>query len=103
MVVLIWTDQQTPEKIVLALFEIGQGSWAGKKGAPVSFETTKVGDLDAIWAEGPYPLILEDGEIEFRHIVAGNALIWAEDGITFRIESDLSLEEARKIAESLVP
>jgi hypothetical protein len=33
--------------------------------------------------------------------VDGNTLIWEEQGITYRLESNLSLEEAVKIAESL--
>ncbi len=103
MVILVWMDQETPEKIHLALFEIGPGSWAGEKGAPYFFETTQVGDVDAVWAEGPYPLVLKNGEIEFRRIVAGNALIWAEDGVTYRLESQLTLDETRKIAESMQP
>ncbi len=30
-----------------------------------------------------------------------NTLLWDEDGRVFRIEGDLTLEEARKIAQSL--
>jgi hypothetical protein len=34
-------------------------------------------------------------------VVEGNILIWEQGGITYRLETNLPLEEAVKIAESL--
>jgi hypothetical protein len=36
-----------------------------------------------------------------RRLVEGNVLIWFENGLTYRLESDLSLEETVRVAESL--
>jgi hypothetical protein len=36
-----------------------------------------------------------------RRLVSGHVLIWEEDGLTYRLETDLSMEEAVAIAESL--
>jgi hypothetical protein len=66
-------------------------------------QDTEVNGLRGIWAVGPYPLILNSGDIQVTRMIDGHVLIWAEDEITYRLETDLSLEEAIKIAESLEP
>jgi hypothetical protein len=33
--------------------------------------------------------------------VAGRSLVWESDGITYRLESLLTLDESRRIAESM--
>jgi hypothetical protein len=35
-------------------------------------------------------------------LIDGHVLIWAEDNLSYRLESDLPLEEAIRIAESIV-
>jgi hypothetical protein len=42
-------------------------------------------------------------ELKLRYLVQGHVLIWAEGGLTYRLESGLLLEEALRIAESLQP
>jgi hypothetical protein len=39
--------------------------------------------------------------MDFIRLIEGNVLIWTEGDLTYRIETDLSLEEAIRIAESL--
>jgi hypothetical protein len=39
--------------------------------------------------------------MDFRRLVEGQVLIWEADGITYRLETELSMEEAVAIAESL--
>jgi hypothetical protein len=34
-------------------------------------------------------------------MITGNVLIWTDGALTYRLESDLPLAEARRIAESL--
>jgi hypothetical protein len=46
-------------------------------------------------------LQLSNGEIDLRRMIEGHVLIWADGPITYRLETDLSLDEAVKIAESL--
>jgi hypothetical protein len=59
------------------------------------------------WIEGePHVFLFENtsGVIEFESIrLAGNVLLWEENGVTIRIESALPMEDVRRIAESLTP
>ncbi len=55
----------------------------------------------AVWAIGPYPLVLRNKDIQLTRLVDGHVLIWAEGDITYRLETNLSLEEAIRVAESL--
>jgi hypothetical protein len=41
--------------------------------------------------------------MQFERLINGHVLIWAGLDVTYRLETDLSLEEAVKIAESLEP
>ena len=54
----------------------------------------------AIWIEGPpHGLVLPGGEAR----LAGNVLIWVREGVTFRLEGDLSRERALELAGTLTP
>jgi hypothetical protein len=66
-------------------------------------QETSVNDQRALWAVGPYPLRLYNGDLQFRRLIDGHVLIWADGDITYRLETDLGLEEAITIAESLEP
>lgn len=103
MVILVWTEPDHSDKAELILYEIAAGFWAGEKGAPHTVQSTQVNGQEAAWAEGPYMLRLTNGEYDIRRIIAGHVLIWAENGVTYRVESYLSMSEAIKIAESLKP
>jgi hypothetical protein len=103
MTVLVWTDPQQPEHVTMSLHFIPAGHWAINKMGPQILEDTIVNDERALWAEGPYPLFLRNGNVEFVRLIEGHVLIWAEDEITYRLETDLSLAEAIKVAESLEP
>jgi hypothetical protein len=64
-------------------------------------ETTVSGQT-AFWVEGVSSLtMLGPAGAESRW--TGNVLIWESDGVGFRFESALSMDEALAIAESLVP
>jgi hypothetical protein len=101
MVILVWSDPSDPQEARLSLHQIASGSILVGKFEPRVVRETQVNGQYAIWAEGPYLVELTNGDIDFRRIVDGNTLIWEEQGITYRLESNLSLEEAVKIAESL--
>jgi len=103
MTVLIWFDSQDPAKVSLSLHFIPSGSWAINKMKPKVIRETQVKNQRAIWTEGPYPLILKNKDIEFTRLIEGHVLIWSEGDITYRLETNLSMEEAIKIAESLTP
>jgi hypothetical protein len=103
MVILVWTEAGNPQKADLILYEIAPGSWAGIKGAPRTVESTQVNGREAAWAEGPYMLNLANGDTDMRRLIVGHVLIWDKDGVTYRLESNLDLNQAVKIAESLEP
>jgi hypothetical protein len=70
---------------------------------PAVIEETSVNGQHAIWATGPYPLMIQNGDFQFMRLIDGHVLIWAVDDVTYRLETGLPLGEALKIAESLAP
>ena len=101
MVILVWTDPRDPERARLSLHEITSDNIVVSKYQPVVIQETQVNGQYAVWAVGPYLVQLSSGSYDFRRTVEGNTLIWAESGITYRLESDMSLEETIRIAESI--
>ncbi len=103
MTILVWEDPQQPGEVMLSLHFIPEGSWAVSKFEPQVIEGTSVNGRRAVWTEGPYPLILSNGNLELARLVDGHVLIWTDGDITYRLETSLPLEEAIKAAESLQP
>ncbi len=101
MLVLAWRDPGDPQKIRLSLHELLPGSGIVNKYQPVIVQETAVNGNHAIWAEGPYLIQVTSGDYELRRIVEGHSLIWEQAGITYRLETDLPLEDAVRIAESI--
>jgi hypothetical protein len=103
VVVLVWLDEAQPGRVRLSLHQLGPGTFADK-GNPGRIEETNVNGQRAVWAEGPYVLQFRMGsriDYDLRRLVEGRVLIWAEGEVTYRLETDLSLEEAVRVAESL--
>ena len=103
MTILVWVDPQKPDRVSMSLHFIPEGSWAVDKFEPSGIEETNVGGTRAIWAIGPYPLRMRSGDLVIVRMLNGHVLIWEETGVTYRLETDVTLEEAVKIAESLQP
>ena len=101
MLILVWTLPGHPDKARLSLHVIEPGSWTVEKVKPVFIQETTVNGRPAVWAVGPYLVHLLNGDLDIRRLIDGNVLIWVEDGLTYRLETDLPLEEAVRIAESL--
>lgn len=100
-VLLVWMDPEEPDRIRLDLLLMGPGTFA-EKALPAVIEETSINGQEAIWTKGAH--ILQFGGSTYHSIplvVEGNILIWEQDGITYRLESNLPLEEAVKVAESL--
>lgn len=59
------------------------------------------------WIEGAHAFFLYrdvDGEVRREtYRLATNALLWQQDGITYRLEADISRDRAVRIAESMQP
>jgi hypothetical protein len=103
MVILVWLDPENPEHVRMSLHFIPEDSWAVRKFEPVVVEETSVNGQDAVWTTGPYPMIMQGGDIDLIRLIEGHVLIWTDGNVTYRLETDLPLEEALKIAESLQP
>ncbi|MBI2918498.1 MAG: hypothetical protein HYY01_10965 [Chloroflexi bacterium] len=95
-----------------ALFTLYQFRTTGMftKGIPsgTRLEETSINDARGFWLEGDFHLLryrTADGRevVEMERVVKGNTLAWEVGGITYRLETELPLEEARNIAESLTP
>lgn len=100
-VIMVWLEPAQPEQARLSLYQIGINDYAFKRASVEAVQQTAVRGRPAFWVGGPHSLQLQDGRYEEWLFVPGNALIWAENGITYRLESGLSLDEAVKVAESL--
>jgi hypothetical protein len=70
---------------------------------PQVIQETTVDGRYALWVEGPYVLELTDRNYVERYLLEGGTLVWEADGVTYRLETRLTLEEAIRIAESLRP
>jgi hypothetical protein len=101
LVVLVWMDPQETEQVRLSLHLIGPGSYAIGKSMPHALEMAEVNGQPAVWAEGPYVLNMKNSRVENFRLIEGHVLIWEEGELTYRLETDLPLEEAVRIAESL--
>ncbi len=97
-VVLVWLNDR--RSVELALFQLTGPVF---KWEPTVVEQTRVNDAPAVWTEGPYWVVVQSGEVEQRRLIEGHVLIWEQSGVTYRLETHLPLELARRIAESLRP
>lgn len=103
MTILVWLDPNDSEKVLVSLHIIPEGSWAIHKAEPVTIQETLVDGQRAMWAEGPYPLRYTNGDLDFTRLIDGYVLIWTDGNVTYRLESNFSMEEAVRVAESLQP
>jgi len=99
---LVWMDPAEPRRVRLTLHTLSSEVIAYKMN-PVRVAETTVGGQRALWTDGPYIVALRSGDWVSERLVSGHVLIWQEGGETHRLESDLPLEEAVQIAESLQP
>jgi hypothetical protein len=104
-VVLVWLDPNQPGRIQFSLHQLGSGIDLNKI-RPVIIQETTVHGQPALWTTGPYTLEIQPSTPENhyyadRRLVQGHVLLWAEGEVTYRLETDLTLEAAVRIAESL--
>lgn len=101
LVILVWLDPDNPERVRLSLHQM-RCAMCVEKYQPTRIETTSVNGHTALWAEGPYLIrITSRGDFDFRRLIDGHVLIWDADGVTYRLETDLTMDEAVTLAESL--
>ena len=100
VIVLVWLDPNQPNRVRLSLHYLNPNTLAGK-GPLQTLQRTTVHNQPALWVTGPHLLQFEGQQYDLVRLVEGRVLIWTEGEITYRLETDLSLEEAIQIAESL--
>ena len=103
MTILIWIDPEDSTQVLMSLHLIPPGSWAIEKMQPARVQETTVNGQRAVWAVGPYPVQFSNGDLDFVRLIDGHVLIWTDGEVTLRLETELSLEEAVRVAESLEP
>jgi hypothetical protein len=99
-VLLVWLSPDGAS-VRLLLQELSAGSWGLKKVELTQVQAAEVDGQPAIWAIGPYVLLYANGAVVEQRTVGGHALIWEHGDVTLRLESDLELGEALRIADSL--
>jgi len=99
-IILVWLETDDPEKTRLSLMQLG-GDALIEKFPPRVISETQVNNQPALWTEGAHSLRYRSGAQIVEIVVEGNVLIWQEEEITYRLEGDLTIEEAVRIAESL--
>jgi hypothetical protein len=73
-----------------------------EKFQPETVLDTQVNGQPAVWVEGQYPLKMSSGDISMTRLVTqSHTLIWTSGNLTYRLETDASLEEAIRTAESI--
>jgi hypothetical protein len=103
IVVHVWLDDGSPDHVEMSLHTLGPGTFA-LKGPVGEIEQSSINGTLALWTTGPYALVYIDRQgtnPDFHSLVEGHVLIWQEDGITYRLETSLPLQEAIRVAESL--
>jgi len=100
---LAWSDPEKPNRLALVLQQLAPGSIAVEKYMPEQVEYVTVNGKTALWTSGPYLVRLRNGDYQLQRMATGHVLIWRQDEYTYRLESDLPLETAIQIAESIHP
>lgn len=72
-------------------------------GYETQVEGIAVDGAPGLWIEGAPHDVFYDDERRVGGYLAGNVLIWHTDGVTYRIEADVSRERALELARSLRP
>lgn len=96
VVVLVWLE---PDAAPLSLHQISSANRVIKKYAEMAEATEVNGEL-AMWLTEPHLVDYLPGDsMLIRRHVDSNVLLWEENAITYRLEGELTLEDALSIAE----
>lgn len=100
IVILAWLDPTQSERMRLRLHQTRVFAYGLKQAAVDAVAQTEINGQTAYWVEGGHRIRLQDGQ---SYTVTNNVLIWVEENVTYRLEGELTLEEAVKVAASLEP
>ncbi len=86
---------------------IEKGLMVGGADPHVALTMLTVNGQPGYWIEGAHTFFMyRDVDGEYRqemYRLARNALLWQQDGVTYRLEADISRDRAVRIAESMRP
>ncbi|HEX9990172.1 MAG TPA: DUF4367 domain-containing protein [Chloroflexia bacterium] len=104
--VLAWLDPVRNDTARMILDELGSDMIAKKTlSQGYTLQETTVNGQRAVWIGSIHILDFynrsSSTETELRRLINGPVLLWSEGDVTYRLQSDLPLEEAVKVAESL--
>jgi hypothetical protein len=99
--IMAWMDPSNPDLAQLVLQILAPGDSIYTKTAPESIDETQVNGDEAYWIVGEHLLLMQNGEFELVRLVDGHVLVWNYEELTYRLESNLTLDEAVRFAESL--
>lgn len=102
LVIFVWLPPKE-QQASLTLYQIKGGEFAMKQGIELLVQETEVNGEWALWVIGKHILRMRNGRFQPWLFVEGNVLVWVENGITYRLESGMSLEQTIQLAESLAP
>ena len=92
---------QTADGVVVTLSQIAAPYLGMKWASGGQVVETAVSGKTAVWIEGAHPLQLRTGDFDMQLIVDSNVLIWSEGDVTYRLEGQLTQDDAIQLAESL--
>lgn len=101
VVVMIWRDEAAPNGVQTLFYQMNAPYYGIKQAARDSVRSVWIDGREAFWIEGAHTFTL-DGEQD-PNLVPRNVLVWTKGDITYRLESDLTFEQAVQMAESLEP
>jgi hypothetical protein len=106
LVILMWLQPGQRDRPRMVLYELTSEIFGEKSvNDSTTLQQTTVRGKGAVWVHGAHTLSLYDNtgqSISQRRLADAGVLVWSEGGITYRLETSLPLQEAVKVAESLV-
>lgn len=103
LLTLVWDDPQQPGRPVLTLSQTDMPQLAYKMIGDQQATAVRVHDLPGLWIAGPHQLLLPIDGSHVDGYLASSVLVWSDAQMTYRIEGDITLDEALRLAESLAP
>ena len=99
LAVLVWFEKPASNGVRISL-QIFTRDIMAQKMPPQVLVETQVKRKPAAWVEGAHMLQIKNGNYDLVQLVSQHALIWTEGSDTYRLETDLPMAEAIKIADS---
>jgi len=103
-VVLVWLDPQRTDQVSLSLHILDSESWAQKM-LHAQPESVSVNGAAGLWIPDEHEIFLFNPATGTRYatprLVTGHTLLWAADGLTYRLETGAARADALRLAESL--